>query len=50
MSADNTITISAATLDELNKMIADLIAQGWHTDSEPTNNSDGTFSATMIRK
>lgn len=44
--AENSV-VSAKSMDELNKIIKDMIEQGWESEGSIQSNEDGTFSQRM---
>ncbi|MDZ4712200.1 MAG: hypothetical protein SGI89_07715 [bacterium] len=43
------ITVTAATLEEIEKLIADLVVQGWHSESNPVQNPDSSYTVVMVK-
>ncbi|MEO8209791.1 MAG: hypothetical protein ABI840_04490 [bacterium] len=43
------LVLTADTLDELKKLEQDIIAQGWHAESAPFPNPNGSYSVNMAK-
>ncbi len=43
------IVITAGTQEELQKLVQDMVNQGWHSDGNVVHNPDGTYSVQMFR-
>lgn len=47
--AQETTTVTANSTDELQKLVNDMIENGWQTEGGVINNSDSTFSQKLVR-
>jgi hypothetical protein len=47
--APETTTLTANSTDELQKLVNDMIENGWQTEGGVINNSDSTFSQKLVR-
>lgn len=43
------MTLTAKSIEELNKLIADMVEQGWQSEGEPKQNPDKTYSVEMTK-
>jgi len=44
-----TMVLTAPTLEDLKFLIQEMIDRGWHSDSQPVENPDSSYSVTMSK-
>lgn len=42
-------TVTADSTENLQKLVDDMIENGWQTEGEPSNNEDQTYSQRMVK-